>query len=32
MGAGRPKNTKGGSVYFDKSRNRYIAQYYLIDA
>ena len=31
MGAGRPKNTKGGSVYFDKSRNRYIAQYYLID-
>ena len=31
MGAGRPKNTKGGSVSYDKRRNRYVAQFYLVD-
>ena len=31
MGAGRPKNSKGGSGSYDKRRNRYVAQYYLVD-
>ena len=31
MGAGRPKNTKGGSISYDKRRNRYVAQFYLVD-
>ena len=31
MAGGRPKNTQGGSVYFDSSKKRYIAQYYIVD-
>ena len=29
--AGRPKGSKGGSISYDKSRKRYMAQYYVTD-
>ena len=29
--AGRPKGSKGGSIFYDKNRNRYMAQYYVTD-
>ena len=29
--AGRPKNSMGGSISYNKERNRYILQYYVID-
>ena len=31
MAGGRPKNTKGGSVSYDKRRDRYVVQYYIVD-
>ena len=31
MAGGRPKNTKGGSVSYDRRRDRYVVQYYIVD-
>lgn len=31
MAGGRPRGSKGGTVYYDEARQRYIVQYYIID-